>query len=111
MTNQRRVPAGNNGEFKQLFRRECPATPFTSSTMTLDDYLHTDVWKKLRAARLKIDHRQCQECGTAMNLVVHHIRYPDVWGMENVEDDLITLCDTCHELVHKNDIMHKEDHE
>lgn len=67
--------------------------------MTYDEYIQSDIWKAKRSERLRIDGYRCQMCGTAKNLRVHHIRYPDVLGMESVED-LVTLCDRCHEHAH-----------
>lgn len=62
-------------------------------------------WKTLRAMRLQIDGYKCAQCGSAINLEVHHIRYPDAWGLENI-NDLITVCDSCHKKIHN---MGKED--
>lgn len=42
-----------------------------------------------------------------MNLRVHHIRYPEVYGQEQ-DEDLITLCDECHSKVHENDLIEKK---
>lgn len=76
---------------------------YTTTQMNLDDYLHTSVWHKIRAKRLRMDNFQCQMCGSAINLQVHYIHYPEVWGMEDIANDLITFCDTCHSKVHSND--------
>ena len=55
---------------------------------------------------LKRDNFQCQICGTAKNLTVHHITY---WRLFDEDlDDLITLCDICHYKVHMNDFLNKE---
>ena len=93
-----------NGQYKQIYYRNNRLAPYTSSTVSEDDYLQTDVWRELRNERLRLDNFQCKHCGTGCNLVVHHIRYPTVWGMENVVNDLLTLCDKCHTKVHENDI-------
>ena len=105
MTNQQKAPQGQNGQYKQVYFSEYPATPYTETTMNYDDYRHTEVWKKLRNKRKRMDNYRCQKCGTGINIEVHHMRYPDVWGMESVEDDLVTLCATCHALVHQTDIV------
>lgn len=79
---------------------------YTTCKMGRDDYMETEVWKMLSKKRIEKDHRQCQECGSAQQLQVHHIRYPEVWGEERMED-LITLCDSCHAKLHKNDNKEK----
>ena len=63
------------------------------------EYLMSDTWQNLRSQRLKIDHYKCQRCGRPFDLQVHHLFYPDELGTEDPYRDLITLCDTCHELV------------
>lgn len=91
-------------KFKQIYYKRNRTKPYTSAKVSLDDYLQTAVWLELRSSRLNLDHYRCQYCGTAKNVEVHHLRYPEIWGMEDVEKDLITLCDTCHAETHKNDI-------
>lgn len=70
------------------------------------DYLASQDWKQRRARILKRDNYQCKICGTGMNLRVHHIRYPDILG-EEPDEDLITVCDSCHEKIHSNDVRQK----
>ena len=71
------------------------------------EYLASPEWQKLRKAVLLRDGFKCQKCGSAKNVVVHHIHYPEVLGTES-QDDLITLCDKCHEEVHDKDIAIKK---
>ena len=101
MTSEKRQP---NGPYKQVYYRGFRERPYTSSTIGYDDYLHTEVWRELRNKRLKMDFFRCVCCGTGKNVSVHHLNYPDVWGTESVEDDLITLCASCHAETHKYDI-------
>lgn len=101
MTNEMKP---SSGKYKQIYYKRNRLKPYTSATVGEDDYLQTAVWHELRNERLRIDHYCCQYCGTAINPEVHHLRYPEVWGMESVEDDLITLCAACHAETHKNDI-------
>lgn len=93
----------NEDQFKQVYCPWCKDTPYSSAKIGEDDYLQTQIWKKKREQRMKKDNYQCQKCGTAKNLVIHHIRYPAAWGMEDI-DDLLTLCDRCHALVHERDL-------
>ncbi len=66
-----------------------------------DDYMQSEDWQKKRLQRLKIDDFQCQRCGTAKNLQVHHITYRHF--RDEPMEDLITLCDNCHREIHKHD--------
>ena len=101
-------PMPPNGKYKQIYY-EGKFKPYTSSKVPYDDYRATEVWRKLREKRLAIDDYQCKRCGSGMNPEVHHLRYPDIWGTESVEDDLITLCAPCHAEVHKNDIKKEQE--
>lgn len=105
MTNERKPPGGINGQYKQLYIRSSREAPYTQSQMCYDDYLQTSVWKELRYQRLNIDFYRCAKCGTAINVEVHHLKYPEIWGEENVDDDLITLCARCHAEAHKYDLI------
>ena len=71
------------------------------------DYLHSEEWQQKRRQRLKIDGYRCQLCGSGMNLRVHHITYEHIHTDEEI-DDLVTLCNDCHEKVHTKDIEKKE---
>lgn len=71
------------------------------------EYMQSELWRTKRKRILARDNYRCQKCGSAINLRVHHIRYPDVYGAEP-DDDLVTLCDSCHQEVHKKDLMVKE---
>ena len=105
MTNK--IDPKNNDIFKQVYVRTNRNNPYTSARIGHDDYLQTNVWRELRNERLIKDFHRCARCGTGINVEVHHIRYPEIWGMESVDDDLITLCSSCHTETHKNDI-HEE---
>ena len=51
-----------------------------------------------QARRLMKDH--CENCGTAENLEAHHL-IPIAWGGESSQDNVKTLCKSCHTLAHK----------
>lgn len=68
-----------------------------------DDYMKSRRWRQLRDRRLKLDDYKCVRCGSAKNLRVHHLHYPAVYGWEDVENDLVTLCDACHEAIHASE--------
>ena len=75
--------------------------------MTYEEYINSDEWRNRRKRILLRDGFKCQMCGKAIQLEVHHIRYPDVYGQES-DDDLITLCDSCHRTIHARDKEIKE---
>jgi len=62
------------------------------------EYLTSDAWKAKRKAVLIRDGLRCQLCGHDKNLHVHHITYERIY-LEDLED-LITVCQRCHENVH-----------
>lgn len=70
------------------------------------EYLDSEQWRQKRNRILARDNYRCQKCGSAINLRVHHIRYPQEIGTEQ-DDDLITLCDSCHTYVHTTDIRRR----
>ncbi len=53
----------------------------------------------LRKRILKRDNYECQECGCSKELKVHH-KMPVILNGSNEEDNLITLCHTCHMGIH-----------
>lgn len=71
------------------------------------DYLRSEKWQEKRKERLLQDGYRCQLCGTGKNLEVHHVTYERI-GNEKISD-LVTLCNNCHQFVHKKDLMKKEE--
>lgn len=70
------------------------------------DYLKSDAWKERRRRILARDGFKCVLCGSGINLNVHHLTYINKGHEE--DDDLVTLCQKCHEKVHKEDIKTKK---
>ena len=67
------------------------------------EYLQSDKWQEVRRERFQIDGYQCQICGTAKNLDVHHVSYEHLGQPEEI-NDLVTLCRKCHfKIVHEHD--------
>ena len=66
------------------------------------DLLKDPRWQKKRLEILQRDDFRCQSCDdNTSTLHVHHLKYDNdlkPWEYEN--DDLITLCETCHEAYH-----------
>lgn len=69
------------------------------AAMPYDSYLLTDHWKELREAVLRRDNHTCCICGKfGGRMVVHHKTY-ERRGRESL-DDLETLCEDCHSVIH-----------
>lgn len=71
--------------------------------MTISDpYYQSPRWAEIRKARLVYDGYRCVDCGhdgSDMRLEVHHLTYDRFGGNERLED-LQTLCNGCHMLLH-----------
>ena len=66
------------------------------------DHLRLDSvsYESLRQQILRRDGWRCQSCGTMSNLEIHHREFRSHSG-EDSEENLITLCATCHARVHR----------
>jgi 5-methylcytosine-specific restriction endonuclease McrA len=56
-------------------------------------------YENLRQRVLRRDGWRCQSCGTMSSLEVHHKRFRSHSGHDS-EENLITLCVSCHEEMH-----------
>ena len=65
------------------------------------DYLKSDLWKKLRDKVLERDNYLCQSCRKQPAQEVHHLRYDNLY-CEPLED-LQSLCQTCHRDIHEQE--------
>lgn len=69
--------------------------------------IHSSTSKKhrldpaLRRRIIKRDYHRCRVCREAKYLHVHHVRYLSQGGEDSV-DNLVTLCQSCHSLVHSD---------
>ena len=61
-------------------------------------YYQTPHWKAIAQHRKKMDQFQCCQCSRRSNLHTHHWAY-NLFA-EDIVNDLITLCEICHETVH-----------
>jgi 5-methylcytosine-specific restriction endonuclease McrA len=57
-------------------------------------------YERLRLQVLRRDAWRCQSCGGMSNLEVHHKEFRSHSG-DDVAENLITLCTTCHSGVHR----------
>lgn len=62
-------------------------------------FLKSKYWKSVRKTILKRDKKQCN-CGSKVNLQVHHLTYENHLSEHKHLEDLITLCESCHKKVH-----------
>jgi 5-methylcytosine-specific restriction endonuclease McrA len=59
-------------------------------------------YDRLREQVLRRDGWRCQCCGNRSNLEVHHKEFRSQGG-DDSEENLITLCASCHSLLHHSD--------
>ena len=63
------------------------------------DYVQSKEWEDLKNERIKLDDYRCRFCGhIGCDVQAHHITYGNV-GCHEI-DDLITLCQPCHNKIH-----------
>ena len=77
--------------------------------MKYEELLKKNEWEVKRYEILARDNYTCQDCGWTheqwnrsdpRHLEAHHIK-PHAAGGENTTDNLITLCNICHDVRHK----------
>ena len=61
------------------------------------EFLKTEEWKQLAQMVKERDGHKCVICGSTENLNAHHIGYD---GDCLDENDIVTLCNRCHECLH-----------
>jgi len=69
-------------------------------SLPYSEYLQTSHWIEIRNKHLKRSNYKCQICNKNNKLNVHHRTY-ERRGEEDY-NDLITLCEDCHNLFHNN---------
>ena len=62
-----------------------------------DEFLNTEEWRQVAAMVKDRDGNKCVICGSTENLNAHHIGYD---GDRLNENDIVTLCNRCHECLH-----------
>jgi len=66
--------------------------------------LDPESYEILRKQILRRDSWRCQSCGTMSNLEVHHKQFRSQLGGDS-EENLITLCTTCHATSHRHGLL------
>lgn len=76
--------------------------------MDYSEQLKDKRWRIRRVEILKRDSHTCQICGyLGAGVNVHHRKYTGMaWEAPN--EDLITLCKSCHKITHKPDLNDKK---
>jgi len=64
-----------------------------------DKYLKTSVWACKREKVLERCGGVCESCLQRSAVHVHHLKYPDVFGLEPAFD-LVAVCLPCHKIIH-----------
>ena len=59
-----------------------------------------DSYRELHRQVLERDRWRCQFCDSMHNLQVHHLQFRSRCG-EDTEQNLITLCASCHRKLHR----------
>ena len=62
-----------------------------------EEFLNTEEWKQVSEMVKERDGHKCVICGSTENLNAHHIGYD---GDRLDENDIVTLCNRCHECLH-----------
>lgn len=62
-------------------------------------YLRSAVWSVKRDLVLERCHGVCESCGQADAQHVHHLKYPETFGLEPLWD-LRAVCVPCHKIIH-----------
>lgn len=66
-------------------------------------YMTSPAWAAKKEERLQIDDYRCVMCGRSVDhcrsMQCHHITYQNL-GNENVLNDLVTVCGSCHKKLH-----------
>jgi len=63
------------------------------------EYYKTDEWAEKREVALDNAANKCQVCSNPKSLNVHHNTY-DRFGGDELDTDLVVLCNKCHRLFH-----------
>jgi 5-methylcytosine-specific restriction endonuclease McrA len=61
--------------------------------------LDAEAYQQLCRQVVERDSWRCQSCGSMQQLQVHHKQFRSHSG-DDSEENLITLCDQCHKLIH-----------
>lgn len=65
------------------------------------ELLRSPKWQRKRLEIMQRDNWKCKSCNDDLKeLHVHHLRYTVDNPWEEIDENLITLCDSCHKAIH-----------
>lgn len=70
------------------------------SQMDYSDFLRTPYWKAIALYVKERDGKRCSICGATKTLQVHHLTYNNHGDELHHIEDLICVCEKCHEKLH-----------
>jgi len=73
-----------------------------NANMKYDEYLKSDTWQDIRVIVKDRFGGRCATCNSNKDLHVHHRTYKNRGDYVNELNDLVLLCDKCHQMVHDN---------
>lgn len=79
---------------REELARDSSQVPLKRWTGTYDEYIQSDLWRRVRDRAIRLARWKCERCSTQRSLQVHHKTYARL-GCESPED-LEVLCLTCH---------------
>lgn len=65
-----------------------------------EDFIASETWKGIKKEVIGIQDKSCAVCGSVKNIQIHHKHYDKEFGTES-NDDLMVLCESCHEEMHQ----------
>lgn len=74
-------------------------TTFVEADDRYEDYLRSKEWQRIRRRVLKHDQRLCRRCGGHATHVHHRSYEPDVMAGNN-DEQLASICEGCHTVIH-----------
>lgn len=72
-----------------------------TDSRSYSEFLQSDYWLSVKKSILERDQHNCQKCGNKTNLHVHHLTYVNHGSEHENLNDLITICESCHDKEHK----------
>lgn len=83
---------------RRQFAHLLPSDPFANKRTYRHFFMRG--WREIRVRALERDDKQCRRCGfSGPRLQVHHV-VPFCFCLRHDIENLVTLCVTCHKLVH-----------
>jgi len=62
-------------------------------------FINSNKWKTIRKRMFKLRGKKCETCGSRSKIHVHHLTY-ERFGGDELDEDLLIVCSTCHEELH-----------